>query len=143
MLRLLHDFRRGTKEGGFLSILSPQLLAEKSRNVLLVVRRSMTCQGLNESLHDVRDGMHEVVHHGDGRRNQKAFFGMDGNLLLSLLGSLDVVVRQLAAPKDCSELLLSPLPVVVQVHGARQVLVKRITRETTQERVDGADFLDL
>ena len=56
MLRLLHDFRRGTEEGGFVSILSPQLLAEKSRNVLLVVSRSMTCQGLNESLHDVRDG---------------------------------------------------------------------------------------
>ena len=56
MLRLLHDFRRRTKEGEFVSILSPQLLAEKSRDVLLVVRRSMTCQGLNESLHDVRDG---------------------------------------------------------------------------------------
>ena len=45
-----------TEEGGFLSILSPQLLAEKSRDVLLVVRRSMTCQELNESPHDVRDG---------------------------------------------------------------------------------------
>ena len=43
----LHDVRDGRR--GFLSILSPQLLAEKSRNVLLVVRRSMTCQGLNES----------------------------------------------------------------------------------------------
>ena len=42
-----HDVRDGRR--GFVSILSPQLLAEKSRNVLLVVRRSMTCQGLNES----------------------------------------------------------------------------------------------